>query len=635
MTFTTGAPNATLRRRLGALTVAVLSAVTLGSAVTATGASAAPDDHWILAGDQAGRQLLALDPAVADWNGGAAVRWEWKPTAARGYSAAETAAFAGGNDFRVRTRGASPDQRLVLVDGRGLSTVAAYPSGRRLWAQVIPGNLHSIELLPDDNVAVAASTGGFVRVYAASQGPNAAAYDQFDLPDAHATLWDPTTTRLWVTGRDRETKKHILTALVVGGTPAAPTLREDVDKRVTLPSVWGHDVSANSQDPGKLWVTTNGGAYSYDKATRQFTDLGAANRIEVKAIGNQPSGQLVETMPDNAKNPKGDCRASTWCTDTVDFFGPDSTRTRKGAAFYKARILNSHYSVEDQSLRGKVWTRTRGADDRWAAAVRIDGNPAISRAAATASPDGTTHVFTLVPGSGVWHRSRDAAGRWAGSATKVDGNGDATRIAAATTPDGRLHLFTLVPGSGVWHRERGTTGSWATAGDRIDENGDVTDLTAAALPDGTTQVFTLLPGSGVWHRERAAAGGWGSATRVDTNGRITGLSATGTAAGTLHLFTLLPGNGVWHRERAGAQWGSAARIDTDGGIRALAASGWPGRNLQVTTAPAGAGVWSRTRSQDGTWQTPQLADDDTSVLHVYAAELPDGTLQVGKIPEVS
>ena len=60
---------------------------------------------------------------------------------------------------------------------------------------------------------------------------------------------------------------------------------------------------------------------------------------------------------------------------------------------------------------------TRDAGGQWAAsAVAIDQNPGISRAVATALPDGTTHVFALVPGSGIWHRTRDAAGRWDASA---------------------------------------------------------------------------------------------------------------------------------------------------------------------------------------------------------------------------
>jgi Family of unknown function (DUF6528) len=639
MTYGTGTPAGTRRRRLGALAAAALTTATLGLTGTSTNASAAaPADHWILGGDLAGHQLIALDPAVTDWNSSAAVKWQWTPTAALGYTAAETAAFSGGNDFRLRNRGTGSDQRLVVVDGQGLASVAAYPSGRRVWAKVIPGNLHSVELLPDDNIAVAASTGGFVRVYASSQGPDAAAYAQFNLTEAHGALWDPATSRLWVIGQDPATAEHILTALVVGGTPAAPTLREDRNRRAVLPSPWGHDLSANSQDPGRLWVTTNAGAYSYDKATKQFTGTGAANRPAVKSISNQPSGQIVETMLDNAKNPVGACTYNPWCTDTVDFFGPDTARIRTGAAFYKARVMSPDYSVVDQSLRGKVWDRTRDAGGQWAvSAVPIDQNPGISRAAAAALPDGTTHVFTLVPGSGIWHRTRDATGRWDTVAERVDSNVSLTRVAAAATPDGRLHVFGLLPGSGIWYRERSAAGAWAGTATRIDENGGITAISAAALPNGSVHVFGLLPGSGVWHRERAASGGWqASADKVDSNGQIADLAVTGLADGTLHLFGLVPGIGVWHSERSAAQqWGSAERVDTNGEVTAIAAAGWPGRTLQVTTVPRGGGVWSRTRSADGTWPSSTRVDTDPSVLDVYAAGLPDGTLHVGKVPEIS
>ncbi|MEU8362884.1 hypothetical protein AB0C27_43395 [Nonomuraea sp. NPDC048882] len=194
----TGAPTA-------AATTTPAGAVTIPAAVSAgTVPAAMADDYWVVGGDQTGRRLTAYDPAVADWNTAQAVKWTWQPTVTpAGFSADEVSAFGLIADFKLRRRPSGAQSFVVAAGGsRGVAAVVSYPGGTRQWARVLPGNLHAAELLPDGNVAVAASTGGWVRVYASSQGPSAATYAEFRLPDAHAALWDPAVRRLWVIGRD-------------------------------------------------------------------------------------------------------------------------------------------------------------------------------------------------------------------------------------------------------------------------------------------------------------------------------------------------------------------------------------------------------------------------------------------------
>ncbi|MEV4760176.1 DUF6528 family protein, partial [Micromonospora sp. NPDC049559] len=532
------------RAALGCALV-VGSAVMVGSTVVVGPAPvrAAAGDYWVVGGDQGTGQLVALDPAVADWSTAAAVKWTWQASTARGFSAAEVAASRQLTDFKLRDSVTGGGQRFVVAAGSssGLAAVVNYPGGTRVWARVLPGNVHSAELLPDGNVAVAASDGNWVRVYASSQGPNAASYAQYDLKAAHATLWDPAVMRLWVIGQDPTDGSQILTALRVGGTPAKPVLREDTARRRTLPSAWGHDVSPYLHDAGKLWVSTQTGEYLFDKASGAFTTVGT--RTFVKAVSNQPSGQRVETKADATKAKPGACATvNDWCTDTVDFFGPDATRRRPGAQFYKARVWSPYYGAVDRTLHGTVQLDTRAADGAWSGPAPVDGNASITRVAGAALPDGTLHVLTLVPGSGVWDRTRTTGGTWTGS-TKIDSNGAITALSAAALPDGTLHVQTLVPGSGIWDRTRTTTGTW-TGSTKIDDNGAITALSAAALPDGTLHVQTLVPGSGIWDRTRTTTGTWTSSTRIDDNGAITALSAAALPDGTLHVQTLVPGSGI-------------------------------------------------------------------------------------------
>ncbi|GAB7044271.1 MULTISPECIES: DUF6528 family protein [Catenuloplanes] len=629
---------------------AVAAAVCAALLAPGAPARAAADDYSILIGDLRNHTILEMDPAVPNWNSAAAVKWEWAPTAARGFSAAELAGFRGGNDFRLR-RTATGAQRVVVVDGAGLATVIGYGGAddkKRIWAHKAPAadNRHSIELLPDGNVAVAATGGsGYVRVYAASQGPSATAYGEYVLAGAHATLWDPQFDRLWVAG-DVDTAagpRGALISLEVGGPASAPVLRED--RRVVLDSQWAHDVSAHESDPAKLWVTTNARTYLYDKVTGTFAAPGAAwDRPFVKAVGSQPSGQVVQTMVDVRKNPQGACYLNNpndsfrdWCTETVDFFGPDSRRTRSGAAIYKARVMSPYYSVADEALRGRVRDVTRNAAGAWAAPTAFDNNANIRRSAAAATPDGRLHAVSLVHASGVWYKSREASGT-INSAAKIDDNTQISEVAIAADADGNLHVFTLVPGGGVWYRKR-TGGVWAEHSTQIDQNGSVSAIAATVSPSaGTVHVLTVVPGSGVWHRTGSTAGVFRSSAKIDENGTLAGVSAAALPDGTVHAFTVTHWGSVFHRVRTAAgAWQSSAAVPTRAGtgqVTALAAAGWPGTALELVTVRSGLGLWHQARG-GGTWPSPTRIDGDASVLDAFAVPLTDGTLHVGKISEIS
>src|SRR5690606_9154339 len=72
------------------------------------------------------------------------------------------------DDVRLRLNPTPGGQRLIACDSNGLAVIASYPTGQRLWSRRVGGNPHAVELLPDGNIAVASSHGGWVRVYASS-----------------------------------------------------------------------------------------------------------------------------------------------------------------------------------------------------------------------------------------------------------------------------------------------------------------------------------------------------------------------------------------------------------------------------------------------------------------------------------
>ncbi|MBS1565907.1 MAG: hypothetical protein JST39_16075 [Bacteroidetes bacterium] len=321
---------------------------------------------WIAATNQSNDQLEAYDPAVFDWSGTGGKKWSFIPTTARGYDAsAEIPLWGDPADVKLRnTTVFSGYSQVIVTSGGRLATIAAYPSGQKIWTMGYSNtspqvSIHACELLPNGNIALASAERNWIRVYAsAPSAPSHSVFSEFSLISAHGALWDPSINRLWVLGDLNGA--HVLTALQDTGTTANPGLKEDASRRDTIPGFWGHDLYPDYDDANKLWVTmnvnANGGTMgvaSYNKTTKIFTWVpGAANRNFVKSIGNQPgANQLVETRPDSLKSPAPSPYAPykpSWNTSTVEFYNKTTgalvaTRPLSGASFYKARVWNPCY----------------------------------------------------------------------------------------------------------------------------------------------------------------------------------------------------------------------------------------------------------------------------------------------------
>jgi len=291
------------------------------------------NDFYIAGTDQASGQIVVFAPEDDDWNGPSAVKWSWAPDASNGFDDRLRAAWGVPTDAKLRRNAVWGGMSLVVTDSLGLAAIVPYPAGdRRQWGLCVGGNPHSAELLPDGNIAVASSTGGWVRVYASSQSPSSDVYAEFAFKGAHGVHWDPRRRVLWAVGDDE------LVALRVEGTDAAPVLC--VAHKVALPTPHGHDLQPVWGDSDRLWISTGTRVYQYVKSANAFDSHYPGNetisRAGVKSVGNQPSGRVVTTVPKAGG-------LYEWTTDTVDFHLPDSTRTRTGAAFYKARILLPDY----------------------------------------------------------------------------------------------------------------------------------------------------------------------------------------------------------------------------------------------------------------------------------------------------
>lgn len=320
-------------RRLASVAAGLAAGLVLAVIPAASGATVAtPYDGRLVAlvdqdtTDFAAARVRVMDPAVPDWSRAEAQKWEWHPTPENGFG--ELAA-GWGAPSDVKLRRARGGRSVVLVtDSLGRAGLMTYPGGQRIWGLNLSTqpNLHSAELLPNGNVALAATRGGFVRVYSASQGPASATYAEFALARAHGVQWDPVRQLLWALG------DTTVVALKVGGTAAAPTLT--LQRTVALPSPGGHDLTPVLTSPDLLWISTTSSVYQFSKSTGKF--VSTRDWPDVRSVSSTPRGQVVRTAPAPG------C-PTTWCTDTVTFTSPDFTRTLPGAEIYKARVWSHRY----------------------------------------------------------------------------------------------------------------------------------------------------------------------------------------------------------------------------------------------------------------------------------------------------
>lgn len=309
-------------------------------------------DDWVWTGNQATGQIEIYDPGVSDWNTSTALKWSWKPTTAKGYSQYAVDHWGLPTDFKVRNVAAWGGNHLVAACSDGLVTIASYPSGIKKWAYNLGYNPHGVELLPNGNIAVAATDKDSVLLYASSTGTDNLYHAAVRLNKAHSVLYDPVENILWATGND------FVIAMQVGGTASAPALTELPSRRGWLNTTssanpYGHDLSCDLNDAGILWVSTNGGVYSFNKTTKAFTNgpggTTGINKTFVKAISRQNSGIFVLTRPDSEKTTvlPDPVTSPAWCTRYVDFYSSAGAfqyyRTKSGAKFYRAKIFRTPY----------------------------------------------------------------------------------------------------------------------------------------------------------------------------------------------------------------------------------------------------------------------------------------------------
>ena len=225
---------------------------------------------------------------------------------------------------------------LMVAYGGSYAAMISYPDGELLWNTSQTGQgPHSIELLPDDWIVVAAPgssasdySDGKLTFFSAKRAQPRLSVE---LPDAHGVLYDPEGGCIWAVGGD-QLKKYTYTA-------DGRNLTVNEELAIALPSSGAHDLAAYYGDTDKLIITTTEKVYVYEKTTGAFMtaaeDSGIVSATRIKGIGILQDGSVIFTRPSEVVYP---VRAS-WLTDCIVY------HKWVNGELVKYRLVSSQYEI--------------------------------------------------------------------------------------------------------------------------------------------------------------------------------------------------------------------------------------------------------------------------------------------------
>ena len=191
------------------------------------------------------------------------------------------------------------------------------------------GNPHSIELLPDGNVAVASSTGRTLKIFDVKEHPfdpdKQKCVTALDLPGGHGLDWNAERGTLFALGYTN------LYELAYAPETMSVKVVHCWDYTSPCVDAWGHDLIPDGK--GGYLFTNHAGVWRFDPKAETFEK--SRMIMNVKSISLSPEEDLLSIPKER------------WWTDTLLVLPHGSSDRSKvrpirvpGAKFYKARWLH-------------------------------------------------------------------------------------------------------------------------------------------------------------------------------------------------------------------------------------------------------------------------------------------------------
>ncbi|MBO5221028.1 MAG: hypothetical protein J6C26_01810 [Clostridia bacterium] len=313
--------------------------------------------HFLAITDQLNDAIVVIDLDAENPSSDAAIVWQWTVYDHKDMPATHRKLCANRlDDVRLRVCDAWGGAVVGVTSSSGLVALVEYPSGKCLFSADMKGyGPHSIEILPNGLIAVAASGNGdnskaVLRIYSATSKDDTN-FVEVPLASAHGVLWDPRQEVLWALGSPE------LNQYTVGGTRQAPTLT--LKKKANIKFGGGHDLSVMFNNPDVMWLTgSNVAQYNKttDSITYEYDGKADINKGNVKSINTFPDGVTAMTIADTKNTTakhntdkirvfryveEGGTKVYKYTEIWFDVFDGDNCDTERD--FYKVRAFIADY----------------------------------------------------------------------------------------------------------------------------------------------------------------------------------------------------------------------------------------------------------------------------------------------------
>ncbi len=289
-----------------------LIASPLGARLASASQQATQETELILCGwDEV--FILALGPGATPAH---RKTWSWRVADSPEIPAELRPAFRTTDDCKPVDNG----RRILISSSAGAIALVDRETKRASFHARVT-NAHSIEMLPGDRIAAAASvstapTGNRLVIFDTASGKELASDE---LRSAHGAVWDEARNVLWALGGD------VLRAYTVGA-PGATRLTRTFELK--LPDGGGHDLVAIPGSP-RLFVSTSEHCWYFDRDRREMTPHDTiANLAHIKSYAVHPRTGRVVYIQAEGKD---------WWAEHLHFQRPDGTLRLPGEHLYKGR----------------------------------------------------------------------------------------------------------------------------------------------------------------------------------------------------------------------------------------------------------------------------------------------------------
>lgn len=243
------------------------------------------DSHEVIISDIENGRIIVTDLDKEDPFAEENLIWEWIPTKELGWDyITQDSLIDALSAVKYRWSEYFQTNVVIFANARGNAGMIEYPSGKCLWKAKMGNSPHSIELMPNGDIVVASSGGGYwdegrLYYYELGQDGTYSATTEHMLNGAHGVLWDTDNNVLWALGF-----VDLVAYSLYENDQGQATMYQIEGWGAPVPDGTGHDLMPDYSNRDVMWITDNVSILQFSKS-------------ENKVLDEFPNSKKLEAMP--------------------------------------------------------------------------------------------------------------------------------------------------------------------------------------------------------------------------------------------------------------------------------------------------------------------------------------------------